>query len=183
MGIVERRRVPIPASTSPVDIHGANASDVWLVDQDYSRLDHAVLRWNGSALEEVFRATGGHYAAIRVVSANDVWVSAGQEGIIGSRMVTYHWDGKAWHDLRRLDVATVLPVGGGRAYMLRSDGAGTMFFPSDMRTLLSYWDGATLRDLGETSASLSSLVVTGDSLWIAGAYGATLRYPVLGPTK
>jgi hypothetical protein len=174
--------VTLPAKNTPIAVTAIADDDVWVIGDPHPNGDPlwvTVFHFDGTSVEDVFHAYGGQQgASVSVAAPDDVWVTAGEQSIIGTPWTLYHWDGKRWTDHRDLDAFTVLPAGNGRAYFLRFDGAETMFYPSDARSVLGYWDGAKATILGETSASVGSLGASTDALWIVGAAGATLRYPL-----
>jgi hypothetical protein len=178
----EWAQLTLPGDAIPLTMATLGDKDTWIVANANVHKDPlyvTVFHFDGAVMKQIFTARGGQWGStITAAAPDDVWITAGEEGIIGTPFTAYHWDGHHLYPRHELNPQTILPAGGGTAYFLRFEGAGTMWSPSDVRRVLGYWDGTRTTILGETSADVWSLAAAKDAIWITGGGGATLRYPL-----
>jgi hypothetical protein len=172
-----------------------NAHDVWVTGTDFTGNDQhpehlLLLHWNGRTWQRakepaISNRWTRRVAAVRALSANDVWVvGQGQAGKGGNRLpIMLHWNGRAWS-------STPVPDGYGEVHDLVKNGrslwaVGDTDMPYEMYTLRwngKRWSRGSVPQDGDGGLN-GAAAIPGGGLWTVGATGDSNKdngpYPFL----
>jgi hypothetical protein len=146
-----------PSDFSALGIHGSASDNVWF------RSDQAILRWDGSAFQEIpLPVLGGaepHFvSAIHTLGPADAWAVSGTPDIVH----VWHFDGVEWEDTLSVENSFAYSrsafAGGGSEPLWAAVGQG--LYRRDGET----WE----RVAGLPSLSLVDVAVSGTDVWALG---------------
>jgi hypothetical protein len=146
-----------PSDFSALGIHGSASSNVWF------RSDQTILRWDGSAFQEiplpVLSGSAPHFvSAIHTLGPTDAWTVSGTPDVVH----VWHFDGAEWEDTLTVENSFAYSrsafAGGGSEPLWAAVGQG-----------LYRRDGATWELVaGLPSLTLVDLAVSGSDVWALG---------------